>query len=127
MSGLMDLLRAGNEALKKIHNLEQDWDTIRKQVAEAKQESATFRTELLRLEGRVSALEEHRNTIVAKMEAIAATATADVKVALSTAVADLRVDVVQYKSDLAQRTRDPHFQLALPPSEDGSIHPDSRR
>jgi hypothetical protein len=99
----LEALTAGNNLLKKFHNLEQELVNIHKDLVDLKTEVVGMRAEQLRLEGRVSRLEENRETLLAKMELIATKAEAELKVALANAVSELKSDNSRYQAELYKK------------------------
>lgn len=99
----LDALAAGNTLLKKFHNLEQELETMHLQITELKADITAMRGEELRLESRVSRLEENRETLLARMEAIASKSEQETKVALANAIAQVQTENARYQMDLFRK------------------------
>ena len=108
---IKDLIGSLNEAVKTYHIIDQKLSTVEKDLARLNIEFANIRLEHVRLEGRVSQLEEARKTIQAEVRADMAEAISRCEVNFARAEAQMKVEFIQATHNVLSTPR-----KKLPPS-----------
>lgn len=114
-----ETLKAVDEVVKVYHTIEKSLVTLEDNFRLIRAETTSLRTEIIQLEGRVSKLEETRNTIAAEVKATVGEAVAEVKVLKAETIAELKVSYVRevaelHRKDMERQITEARDQKLLP-------------